>query len=1820
MNTRQLFAQLVKIGADINKRIPLATNRYEQYETCPASFDLAAQDEVDAKYRVYEEYVLNARFEFHVYEHLNIFFNEYLQQNNTTAANLSDENLRKLKALLLQESNRILQKMQRTQQVLHKTCGANVDRVNHYLITNADDFLFRLRKGEFLELRDRDLQGRFVKDKILVEYRELAAKQSYVNNVSALSHDTDADYQKKIRKLRFLYIGAYFDRIRSNVGYCDEHACIGLKRILEQSILEAGMRIEKVGISYEEGDGHTFLAINRDPDSKLNDITSWGKDAILFDPWNKLVCMAADFASQPLYYFSFPDGAKWEVEATYVNKDRHLLNTLSELDVGFEVAGYADIDKRKQEIINEYYLVSLEEPELASCATLLRPLIQFAMPENFQQEVVGYIAKSGSEPVSVIDGLRRPALAVHKDFLLDLAKGNVTIPQLIYGLAYHLEYIRQYPLGADHTVTQLQSHEMDAQVLDKVGDGDSAIAYLRYCMNFENGHPEENEFKFINKYLRDSCVGKHDHYLNRIKNLTTVIAKTGRKSSVHGAIIPETLASELNKLQKYQFFIHGFSQCTSKIEMLAYLETQLPVLNDDLLPYELNGKAGVRLREYCDLLLQINIDFSDQMQVAAVDRLIDKAIELRVAGIDRVYRAVLGMRPDGRDPFCYATSFAKKLQPLGMFKQFAALMTHFVSADNYETALTDAQNFLQLDIQLANHHEVYCTSYEAGKYVRRYADEHDNKLPQRRDRYFGSTIAYHIKWQSFNEKSDNEKQLPWDGHVAWAAMDKSGVIAKTLWRLGVTRDVRLWACFDQEYLRKLIIKDSSGVHLFPLIKLSGALQQYSDDRYMFFTAFEILNSMSEKHIVKSVMFNNPVIDFEEAFKNFYDQNINGLISPLDKRNTNNDTVKCLLTQFTRIAGHGDAKQRETVKSFFLGREDKRDLRHLMNLTYSNGSLTYNMPYVKFFMEQQYEGIKFDLFSVQEVLQLLGSRGICFSRDTIPPEAFIRVFALPDKSLDLRCMETLIPLMKDCHFDYEIPKIIPHHLLSNRYTLPGKNTARLARLALYTHDRQAVLQSIQWALPESSAGLVHMDPKDVITIYRIFDETMEFPSEEKQEKLTVLMLDYIDNVSCSYLSGKRQAERLQVVLEHLLFTKDTHFSIPISDFSVRNHAVAQWVACIFQQYGLDDGSDEYFNALVAIIDKLFTHVAGRDLNYILEKLTDRILAQQRVSDYIGMQMEPEKYLQIKQNNPAQKYSQALTALSQISILLSKDRQDQLALLNFVSKPITKDSTHTFALHVIAKGKTSKIAKYLGFNATIESVEFAEKISRITYHMFWERPLEERAVVINYLLIPSDQMATKEQAEAAYREAFAYVAKSLFPRADDPASDDNFAVAFLGSYLAAADEYVRGFFLAGMLVASNQSHGGAPISTGKKLAMLCEHLGPAYVKLAQAIHSHPKTPESIRRDLDHVKGRARPLSRWHLWRMIEEALPKNDRSLIAYLGPLLGSASYNLAIKVRLQNGRHVVLSLLRENAEKDAKNGFEHLHKAILGCKHPRLDSLRSTAAALVHEAEILSEAEMNYEKSRQQFAIAQTIYQQQITIDEFSINIKPTNLIKGGYGYRYIDLMHGTEFNDLPDITAQQTRARNIIARAILQVELRNILRGGMFDCDRHGNQLRVQVDFENKNIQIGLYDFGEMALAPPTKADLTMLAGVVKALPSLASKKSSMSQAFDALLSDHIERWNKKGYQTSYLMRLRKGLLALQDFQKHLSPQEFMDVLMVATKNEQDIHPLLRDGVSYCRRLIKAASVITAATKIVKNRFELFAGGKKKEVSNSDAPKLRTM
>jgi hypothetical protein len=80
--------------------------------------------------------------------------------------------------------------------------------------------------------------------------------------------------------------------------------------------------------------------------------------------------------------------------------------------------------------------------------------------------------------------------------------------------------------------------------------------------------------------------------------------------------------------------------------------------------------------------------------------------------------------------------------------------------------------------------------------------------------------------------------------------------------------------------------------------------------------------------------------------------------------------------------------------------------------------------------------------------------------------------------------------------------------------------------------------------------------------------------------------------------------------------------------------------------------------------------------------------------------------------------------------------------------------------------------------------------------------------------------------------------------------------------------------------------------------------------------------------------------------------------------------------------------------------------------------------------------------------------------------------------------------------------------------------------------------------------------------------------------------------------------------MRVRKGLLALQDFQKHLTTHEMIRVLKKVTKSP-DIHLEIKKALSNSIKLLKAADVAYDIHGFIKSGYSVFH--KRNENKQSD-------
>lgn len=1782
MKTEDIFLySLLEINEEIKKQIPLASNYYEQFERLATPEKLSAEEikfheaAVDERFKKHSNELLVEKNKYLIYQYINTEFKKFLEAEKIIELQLmTEEHKKKFIAQVKRYSKRFFNHLETVQKMSSLFQDLDILNLKIYFSDTVDLLVEKVCQGDMLFLEDKDFENRLKNTDLLKEYRAIAEEQVFVNSPQLLSSErlSSSEYQK-LKKANYFSYGVFLDRAQINVGQCNEFMCLGLKKIFQRFLVREKAEVEVITIDYKNGTGHTFLAINRDPGSVLNNIPSWGDQAYLFDAWNDLVCRASDFDKLPYYYFTYSANARWKIDVTYDAADRLLLENLTYIDECLYITGNTEEVKRAALLLEEYELISLNNEALDHTRNYLSQIVQHSLPPEFNYSVELFLTTAGNQAISVINGFSEPKIAVHLDLFNE--ENSFSHDDLAFGILRTLLFIKHYPLANEDSINRSDHLHIDRLALEQFKNGPQAINYLRQCLQFEK--TRDKSVELINLAGRCSSGMGYQH---RIKNLNNLLAlDVSFRGTTLAHSIPDLIRMEIRKakLRKEILFEKGFNKYKSKHQQLNYLTTQLEELKIELLPFELTKKPSRRLKDFCFLLTAIKSDLDDPKQAKAVDKLINKAFNLRIAGFDYLYRSVVNDH----------NAIRASLPALGPFKKLQKAITAFVSARN-DTKMKHAASKVNAWEERLNDHfqNILLNQTTPESYIKNYKEKHQNNLPQGDDRYFGSTIARCVVWTGFPKRTFN---TPWSEHLKAAKKDPTNLVAKTLWRLGI-REEELWPRFGINELLQMINSHASDYRP-PLVEL----HEFCDYQIQ----KGVLNFCSKNHQLNISMFESSLTSFEERFIQFFDNNLPALISPRKNFNDDNLAVNFLLRQFYRIAIGENEADKQVVKSFFLGRDDKRDLRHLLTALLERSALDYNMPYTRFVKDQEFEKNAFQLFTNVDLFRFLNYIDPYWKDKPASPEWYISLFSLPHEALDLSCLKELIPLIRKQRAFYSLmPEIVQNHLVQyGPYPLFSHEAAVIAQIVAEnflgpyeSSTRKLILNSLTRPKSLMIDDLKSMTAEDLITIYRSCDINFLFPSILEQEELANLVIQKIEMITSP-------VQKMQLV-EALLFVSDA-FPFPIMDLKLRNTAIDLWLGDALTLFGKDDNSEKYYENLKQVIDHLEKGLSHRDLGYLLNLLANAIMSQKNLSHSIGILLEPDKYnVLIDKKNYS---NDAIDALSKLSGYLGQDKRDQKKFLDFLSSPLTALSRQQFASHLYYHCDTKKIVKCLGHAQGFNKLDLSgcEQLTQLTYNMFWNCSLEQRALIINYLLLPPDTVVDEKTNSQAYHEAFLYVSNKLFPDAGQINSDDNIAVAFLKSYLEVADEYTRGYLLAALLVTRCESEDpDQKSSIGKKIAILCEHMGPAYVKLAQAIHSHPQTPENIRQDLSHLKGRANPPTRWHLWRIMDEVLPMKELNQISYLGSLLGSASYNFALQIERLSGEKLVLLLLRENAEKNSKQGFAHLHSAIGHCQHEKVDAYRSVFLSMLDEASELSALEINHDCGDRQHKIAANMYHLTMNAEiesvRYQCNIFPAKSLCSGDGYRFIEEVHGREFNDLPSDTAYEKAVCKSVAQAILTIELINILSAGHFDCDRHGNQLRVLVDQQNHLIQVGLYDFGEMSLDKPSIQETQHLKNLIQDFLSAFLKGHS----FDQIISNHIEKVLETGENPRYLMRLRKAFLALQDFQKYLTPPDLLNLFKEVSKSDR-LSPIL---ASELRKSVSWGTILYSGSSTIKNAFNQLA------------------
>ncbi len=711
------------------------------------------------------------------------------------------------------------------------------------------------------------------------------------------------------------------------------------------------------------------------------------------------------------------------------------------------------------------------------------------------------------------------------------------------------------------------------------------------------------------------------------------------------------------------------------------------------------------------------------------------------------------------------------------------------------------------------------------------------------------------------------------------------------------------------------------------------------------------------------------------------------------------------------------------------------------------------------------------------------------------------------------------------------------------------------------------ERIHWDISRNDLNLNHYNNiplEEFIQIFIMYDKTFSFPD--------IATRDFFGDVLTNRLEKLDLKTRMAWL--DVLVVKNS-----LSDLMLRKRMITLIVL------GIKESIHTHKVNQTQTVDQFSTYlidkVSRRDLIMILEELTSVLQSQMDECQLISKKLKRKQIEDNPQNHAKLSGGEALVRF------VTEDESIRLEFIKFLLDPVTGASAdHIASVFLKSPHKESlrklietltylggrNIWKELSSDVTRTSKFISEQYQQtllksilydfhIQYHDF---PMEVKAVLMSYILIPGNKLLTEKDNREAFRNAMSFVIDRLLLASHYTDAQRSFLKIFIDT----APAHTRELLLSGILAASHANNKlQGPARLGELIAFYCENRGPAETKIAQAIHSSPNTPLDIKKDLAHVKSRIKMPHRWEFSDRIM-ALPPTVRADISFIGHRLGSASYNIALEI-IYRGQKAVLLLPRENAVKMAAHSFEHLDNAFRlwgenstafrrKISQTLREIIRQTSAALVHET--------NYTMSVFQENIATHLYDDtEVTIDDQVVQFNTMKKIIYDQDFRILEQAPGLHFNDLqPGSTVRTT-----VAKAVALVEASNLLRGNRIDSDRHGAQMRVQQK-NNNTITVGLFDFAEVITDPPSLQDVSQFE---KAIPYMMGDLMRSTFPEMPTFQQFVAKTGTENL-SHYVTRSYRSLLALQDYLQDLGISDILNVVRHALMMP-DLNPHLRDSLS---------------------------------------------
>ena len=724
-----------------------------------------------------------------------------------------------------------------------------------------------------------------------------------------------------------------------------------------------------------------------------------------------------------------------------------------------------------------------------------------------------------------------------------------------------------------------------------------------------------------------------------------------------------------------------------------------------------------------------------------------------------------------------------------------------------------------------------------------------------------------------------------------------------------------------------------------------------------------------------------------------------------------------------------------------------------------------------------------------------------------------------------------------------------------------------------------------------ASVSDLTSDELIDLYLFFDHEGLFPNLQYKA-------DFGEKVFAEIAAVADIQEQARL-LEKLIFTSERSpekslQERPLSDFTVTARAIEAWANAMAHIHGIDDGSPIYREAMAPLVQRIKENVPERDRRDVYRALADEVIAQRDLSRDMAECLKldrktfeiadapvrgVEKVLEYMRKNKENRGDaldffmsleddQSIEEVSDKFIAwLDEDLTWRKAPFAVEMGIVTFGELNTSDEEAIALLNSPEVNKHLK--------DKVEGTTRELHRFFWSRNLDVRTIFVNYLLLTPDELA--EDPDAAHAGALELTLNKLFSEeVSDPEEQlrNEWSREFLQVYLENSHEAERSLIMSALISSAQTDRAiGQSQSFGERLSNMLGMLGPAYYKLGQAIHSHPKTPEDIRDPLARLKSMGEKPTRWNYFDRIDRAVPTAMRTQFAWVGDIVGKASFFTTGFVEMRDGNEFMLGLLGENAAAEAMHGFNRIEACAhtMAARNPEFARISQTLIAMISQARDLVEVETDLNLGAKQSMVMQEQYEGLIVeADGHSFRYDPKVWRYYGDEFKLMNIAPGVHFDELPEATPDEVAYKKARAKADSTVELMHMAGGKRFDNDRHERQSRQEGDV------VGLFDPGGMLLEEPTSKDKKLLVGALKAiLPSITNGGSKADSAASALTDYLIEIEERTGSCPDYLMQVQKALLAQNGFHRKLMAQDFKDILAALIKGNH-IDPEIRNPLAF--------------------------------------------